>query len=148
MERTSVKQPSVMWISEFRGLVLRQARRQLTSSATCRATASGGADSSGVAKRYDPSAVEEKWNPQMLESRRLEPAVSAGTDGNGAKAGKYYALSMFPYPSGSLHMGHVRVYTISDCIARYTPSPDSNMFSPTRARKHKPPPPPQEPRTS
>ena len=62
---------------------------------------------------YNPFEIENKWQ-KIWDNDNLYK-----TDESTNKKDKFYALSMFPYPSGNLHMGHVRNYVITDLIARF-----------------------------
>ena len=62
---------------------------------------------------YNPSEIEQKWQSIWTENKLYK------THQLKENSEKFYALSMFPYPSGNLHMGHVRNYVITDLIARF-----------------------------
>jgi leucyl-tRNA synthetase len=75
-------------------------------------------------ERYDPQRVETKWFTRWQDDAELYAA-----DRDSAKK-KYYVLEMLPYPSGALHMGHVRNYAIGDALARYMWMNDYNVLHP------------------
>ncbi len=75
--------------------------------------------------RYDPQAIEQKWAERWSQDPDLYKAEPSSSSRK-----KYYVLEMLPYPSGALHMGHVRNYAIGDALARYMWMQGYNVLHP------------------
>ncbi|MCB1196676.1 class I tRNA ligase family protein, partial [bacterium] len=80
-------------------------------------------DNSVSHRQYDPQQIETKWQDYWENHKAFTVDLNSDKE-------KYYVLAMFPYPSGTLHMGHVINYTISDVIVRFNMMQGKEVLSP------------------
>ena len=73
--------------------------------------------------KYNPSIIEKKWQKEWANKKVFKAKIDYNKP-------KYYVLEMFPYPSGAIHMGHVRNYTLGDLVARYKKARGFNVLHP------------------
>ena len=73
--------------------------------------------------KYNPSLIEKEWQKKWNDLGIFKAKIDYNRP-------KYYVLEMFPYPSGAIHMGHVRNYTLGDLIARYKKAQGFNVLHP------------------